>query len=89
MEAETGEDRELGLTRLHWGRQELVVAGVKLYHSAVHLISEVLAVSLAVTPSLQVNTESVIAGELVTGAGGQREHLAVGSYSQGVIRSVR
>ena len=65
VEADTGEDRQLGLTRLHWGRQELVVAGVKLYHSAVHLISEVLAVRLAVTPSLQVNTESIIAGELM------------------------
>ena len=30
-----------------------------------------------VSPSLQVNTESVIAGELMTGAGGEGEHLAV------------
>ena len=30
-----------------------------------------------VSPSLEVNTESVIAGELMTGAGGEREHLAV------------
>ena len=49
MEADTGEDRQLGLPRLHWGRQELVVAGVKLDHSAVHLVSGVLAVRLAVT----------------------------------------
>ena len=50
MEADTGEDRQLGLPRLHWGRQELVVAGVKLDHSAAHLVSGVLAVRLAVTP---------------------------------------
>ena len=34
---------------------------------------------ILVSPSLQVNTESVIAGELMTGAGGQREHFDVGS----------
>ena len=107
MEADTGEDRQLGLPRLHWGRQELVVAGVNLDHSAVHLVSEVLAVRLPVTPeeeeeifnllgselvpvspSLQVNTESVIAGELMTRTGGQREHLAVGSCSQGDGKSL-
>ena len=33
-----------------------------------------------VSPSLEVNTESVITGELMAGAGGQREHLAVGTF---------
>ena len=70
VEANTGEDRQFGVTPLHLGRQELVVAGVKLYHSAVHLISEVLAVRLAVT-SEQDKEISDLTGYFLTFAGGQ------------------
>ena len=52
VEPDGDHDGETDLVRQadHWRREELVVAGVELYHPAVNLVREVLAVSLAVTP---------------------------------------
>ena len=71
MKPHGGVDRHFVVTFIRGRGEELVVAGVEVEDPAVQLVAGVLAVSVAVTPAGEVNTEAVTAGELEAGARGQ------------------